>query len=416
MKLVKYSMGVGDRFGQQGKAQLKALMKAHKELGLEVAPVWNKSNREHQIIGTQPDSVRTEADNAVKALGYDGPYYVDADHINAKTVHGFIASSDFFTLDVADFIGEKPEESELKAFVEANKKYVGDFKIPGIDHTFNVTEDLLVEIGSKFLFAVKQAKEVYTIIKDNKGDFIAELSMDEVDVPQTPLEMFFILSAVAAQEIPIQTIAPKFTGDFFKGIDYVGDIDKFTQEFEEDILVLKYAVKEFGLPENIKLSVHSGSDKFSIYPIMGKIIKKQGTGIHIKTAGTTWLEEVIGLAIAGEDGLAVAKEIYRQGYEKREDFMAPYRTVIDINEDNLPSPDEVDLWSSEKYANTLRHDQENPDFNLDFRQLIHISYKIAAKMGDKYLNMVQKYEDIVGNEVTTNIFDRHIMRVFNYVV
>ncbi|MFC0877500.1 tagaturonate epimerase family protein [Saccharicrinis sp. FJH2] len=416
MKLVKYSMGVGDRFGQQGKAQLKALMKAHKELGLEVAPVWNKSNREHQIIGTQPDSVRTEADNAVKALGYDGPYYVDADHINAKTVHGFIASSDFFTLDVADFIGEKPEESELKAFVEANKKYVGDFKIPGIDHTFNVTEDLLVEIGSKFLFAVKQAKEVYTIIKDNKGDFIAELSMDEVDVPQTPLEMFFILSAVAAQEIPIQTIAPKFTGDFFKGIDYVGDIDKFTQEFEEDILVLKYAVKEFGLPENIKLSVHSGSDKFSIYPIMGKIIKKQGAGIHIKTAGTTWLEEVIGLAIAGEDGLAIAKEIYRQGYEKREDFMAPYRTVIDINEDNLPSPDEVDLWSSEKYANTLRHDQENADYNLDFRQLIHISYKIAAKMGDKYLSMVQKYEDIVGNEVTTNIFDRHIMRVFNYVV
>lgn len=415
MKIVKYSMGVGDRFAQQGKAQLSAILKAKSELGVPVAPVWNKSNREHQIIGTKPDTVRIEADAAVKALGYDGAYYVDADHINASTVQDFIAPSDFFTLDVADFIGEKPDASDLSAFVEANKKYLGSFSIPGIDETFSITESMLVEWGNNFLYAVKQAKKVYDIIKDNKGDFIAELSMDEVDTPQSPLEMFFILSMVAAEGIPIQTIAPKFTGDFFKGIDYVGDIEKFTKEFEEDILVLQFAIKELGMPETLKLSVHSGSDKFSIYPIMGKLIKKYDTGIHIKTAGTTWLEEVIGLSMGGEDGLAMAKEIYKKGYENRKDFMAPYLTVIDINESNLPDPAEVDLWSSEKFANTLRHDQEHPDFNLDFRQLIHISYKIAAKMGDAYINMLKKYEDIVANEVSTNIFDRHIMRVFNYV-
>lgn len=415
MKIVKYSMGVGDRFGQQGKAQLKAILKAHAEFGVKVAPVWNKSNREHQIIGTKPDTVRLEADEAVKALQYDGPYYVDADHINASTVQEFLEPSDFFTLDVADFIGEKPKDEDLKAFIEANRKYLGDFNIPGIEHTFNVSEGMLDEFGNKFLYAVKQAKAVYSIIEKSKDDFIAELSMDEVDTPQSPLEMFFILSMIAAEGIPVQTIAPKFTGDFFKGIDYVGDVDKFTQEFEEDILVLQHAIKEFGLPETLKLSVHSGSDKFSIYPIMGKLIKKYDTGIHIKTAGTTWLEEVIGLSIGGDDGLEMAKEIYRKGYEKRKEFMAPYLTVIDINESNLPDPDVVDLWSSEKFADTLRHDQEHPDFNLDFRQLIHISYKIAAKMGDKYLNMLKKYEDIVANEVTTNIFDRHMMRVFKYV-
>ena len=104
MILGKYSIGIGDRFGHQGKAQLAALTKA-KEAGVDITPVWNKSNREHGIIGTRPMEVRREADQAVKACGWKAPYFVDADHIGLSNVDGFIEASDFFTLDVADYIG-----------------------------------------------------------------------------------------------------------------------------------------------------------------------------------------------------------------------------------------------------------------------------------------------------------------------
>ena len=97
MKLGKHSIGVGDRFTHQGEAQLRAIMKAN-EKGLNISPVWNKSNREHIYVGTKPEDTRVEADNAVKALGYEGLYFVDADHINLDTVSNYVAMSDFFTL------------------------------------------------------------------------------------------------------------------------------------------------------------------------------------------------------------------------------------------------------------------------------------------------------------------------------
>ena len=97
LKLPKFSVGVGDRFAHQAKAQLAACIKAG-ELGVEVVPVWNKSNREHMIIGTDPNQTRSAADAAVKELGWSKPYFLDADHINLKTVDRFIAPCDFFTL------------------------------------------------------------------------------------------------------------------------------------------------------------------------------------------------------------------------------------------------------------------------------------------------------------------------------
>jgi hypothetical protein len=237
--------------------------------------------------------------------------------------------------------------------------------------------------------------------------------MDEVENPQTPVYLLFILKMLADKGVPAQTIAPKFTGRFNKGVDYRGDLKQFAREFEEDVLVIDYAVKEFGLPEELKLSVHSGSDKFSIYPIMAEIIKKHNKGLHLKTAGTTWLEEVIGLAVAGGEGLDLAKKIYANSYNRKEELCAPYADVIDIDESKLPSVDEVNTWSNEKFANTLRHIPEHPDYNSNFRQLIHVAYKVAAEMDDVYYGMLEKYADIIGHCVEENIYDRHLKRLFN---
>lgn len=412
-KLGKYSFGVGDRFAHQGEAQLTALMKA-KEIGIEFTPVWNKSNREHTTVNSNPSETRTEADSAVDALAWEGDYFVDADHINMSNVDWFIESSDFFTLDVADYIGKAADENEIKAFIEQNRKYIGEIKIPGINETIQIDKELLTSITKKFLFAVKKAAHIYTYIVEKKGSgaFIPEVSMDEVEEAQTPVELFFILSAISFYNIPAQTIAPKFTGRFNKGVDYVGDLALFKKEFEEDLLVIDFAIKEFELPENLKLSIHSGSDKFSIYPIMGELIKKYDKGIHIKTAGTTWCEEVVGLAMAGGDSLQMVKDIYCEALTKLEELSAPYATVIDINKDSLPSEKEVKLWTAEKFASNLRHIPEHENYNSSFRQLIHVGYKIAASYGQKYTDALKNHKVLVGEQITTNIFDRHIKRLF----
>lgn len=412
--LSKYSLGVGDRFSHEGKAQLKAIMKANKA-GLEIVPVWNKSNREHTYVHSTPVDTRKEADEAVKALGYKGQYLVDADHINLNTVAPFVPVSDFFTLDVAAYIGKESPKTEIEAFLSSCQKYIGRLSIPGMAEPLDITRELIEEIAGKFLAATQQASEIYNYLRKEKGEgnFITEVSMDEVETPQTPIELLFILKMLADKGVPAQTIAPKFTGRFNKGVDYVGNLDQFAKEFEEDVLVIDYAVKEFGLPKELKLSVHSGSDKFSIYPIMAKIIKKYDKGLHLKTAGTTWLEEVIGLAIAGDDGLDAAKKIYAASHDRKEELCAPYADVIDIDASKLPSIDEVKEWSGEKFANTLRHIPGHPDYNPNFRQLIHVAYKVAAEMGTEYTSLLEKYADVVGNCVEENLYDRHLKRLFD---
>jgi hypothetical protein len=413
MILEKYSFGIGDRFGHQGRAQLGAIIEA-KKLGVDITPVWNKSNREHMAIHTAPLDTRKAADAAVNALGYSGPYRVDADHINLKNVDGFIESSDFFTLDVADFIGQKAAKNDIDRFVEKYKKYTDLLQIPHIADTFIITATMIETIAGKYLLAVKEAGKIYHHIEStkSKANFIAEVSMDETNVPQTPIEMFFILAAIADEGIPAQTIAPKFTGRFNKGVDYVGDVAQFAKEFEQDVAVIAFAIKEFGLPKNLKLSIHSGSDKFSVYGAINRTLRKFNAGVHVKTAGTTWLEEVIGLAMAGGEGLAVAKRIYREAMGLFDELCRPYATVIDIDKAKLPGPDAVDKWSGEDYASTLRHDQRCAMYNPHFRQLVHVGYKVAAQMGEAYLCALEKCEDIIAANVQYNLLERHIKPIF----
>ena len=413
MNLEKYSFGIGDRFGHQGRAQLQAIIKA-KQACIDITPVWNKSHREHTIIGTAPGDVRSEADAAVKTLGWGGSYRVDADHIGLKNVDLFIDSSDFFTLDVADFIGEPADEAAIKAFVEKHKNLVGSVQIPGIDEALNITAEQIKAIAAKTLLAVTEAGKIYRHIATTKGagNFITEVSMDETDQPQTPVEMLFILAAIADEGIPAQTIAPKFTGRFNKGVDYVGDVAQFGKEFEEDLAVIAFAVKEFGLPKELKLSVHSGSDKFSIYGPINKALKKFGAGLHLKTAGTTWLEELIGLALAGGEGLSISKEVYTNALGRFDELCGPYATVIDIDKSGLPSPETVEKWSGEQYADALRHDQSCASYNRNFRQLLHVGYKVAAEMGDEFLDALKRYEETIAQNVTQNIFERHIKPIF----
>ncbi len=407
-------MGIGDRFGQQGRAQLEAFRLLNLNEKVLAAPVWNKSNREHNTVGTLPDTVRQEADAAVKSCGWDEAYFVDADHINLKNVAPFIKSSDFFTLDVADFIGETMDEGEIYGFLARHNDLVGTHTIEGIADPVTLTRHQAAEYLRSTLFAIRQAGRIFKHIVSERGsdDFVTEISMDETDMPQTPLMLLVILAAISEERIPVQTIAPKFSGRFNKGVDYVGDPVAFGSEFEQDVCVTRYAAKRFDLPHNLKLSVHSGSDKFSLYPHIARILKQHDVGVHIKTAGTTWLEEVTGLAASEGEGLAVAKDIYALALTRFEELCAPYATVIDVHLDRLPDIADVRSWSGERFAAALRHIPSEERFNSDFRQLMHVSYKIAAELGDRYLNALTANEATVAAHVTENIYQRHLKPIF----
>ena len=284
--LEKFSFGVGDRFAHQAKSQLRAFQMLAAD-GVQVAPVWNKSNREHTFVGSEPQSVLDAAKAAVAELDWKKGWHVDADHIRLETVERFLPCSDFFTLDVADSIGKPAAAEDVKAFVDRHPELVGTISIPKIATPFQTTRADIERIVAKYLLAVQDAGKIHRHIAAAKGadNFIAEVSMDETDAPQTPPELLVILAAIADKKIRAQTIAPKFTGRFNKGVDYVGDLVQFEREFHDDLAVIAFAVARYGLPENLKLSVHSGSDKFSLYPIIRRTLPKFGAGVHLKTAG-----------------------------------------------------------------------------------------------------------------------------------
>lgn len=412
-KIESYTFGMGDRFGAQGRAQLEAILAARKQ-DIDVYPVWNKSFREHGIVGTEPCSLRAEADEAVKALGWEGSYYVDADHIRIETVDAFIPGSNFFTLDVADYVGKAPAQTELDAWLKSLQPHIGSLDIDGLDAPLEVGEEAARAAAAKYLTAIVEAGRLYRHIEAKKGrdNFVTEVSIDETDQPQTPADLFYLLSMMAQQGIPVQTVAPKFTGRFNKGVDYVGDLKQFEKEFHADLCIIRFAVKTFGLPESLKISVHSGSDKFSLYPIIRRLIREHGAGLHVKTAGTTWLEEVIALARADGEALQIAKEIYATSLARYDELAAPYATVIDIDKAKLPSAEEVNDWSSEQFVAALEHDQSNPGYNPNLRQLIHVGFKVAAEMGERYQNALRENAELIGAGVRDNLLKRHLLPIF----
>ena len=350
----------------------------------------------------------------MRSLGWSRPYFLDADHINLNTFERFLAPCDFFTIDVADNIGQKSDPDQIARFVARHPELQGTLHIPEIDQPFHLDKTSVERVATQFLAAVQHAGEIFRAIAKRKGEdnFVAEISLDETDTPQTPAELLIILAAIADESIPVQTIAPKFTGRFNKGVDYSGDVSQFAREFREDLATIAYAVKQYRLATNLKLSVHSGSDKFSIYPSIREGLAEFGAGVHVKTAGTTWLEEVVGLAEAGGEGLVLAKQIYAEAFAHAAELCAPYATVIDIDTGKLPSPDDVSRWNSEQVAHALRHDLHNPAYNPNVRQLLHVGFKIAARMGSRYTDALEANREIISRNVTHNLFERHIRPLF----
>ena len=357
MKLSKYSVGTGDRFAHQAKAQLRACIRAL-ESGVEVIPVWNKSNREHTIIGSEPLQCGSAADAAVKALGWKHPYFCDADHITSQTVGRF--------LECVRLLHHRC----CRLHWPPARRTTSMHSSSGILTCWNAsnstaqaspsrsrTEILRQTAPEIFDRRAKKAGEVYRIIEEPKEKATSSRKSRWMRPTraQSPVELLIILAAIADEGIPVQTIAPKFSGRFNKGVDYVGDVAQFEREFALDVAAIAYAVRAIRSAGESQAQRALRQRQVLHLPAIHATMKQFDAGVHLKTAGTTWLEELIGLAEAGGEGLELAKEIYAEAFAHRDELCAPYAAVIDIDTCKVALPGEVEGWSSEQYTSALRH-------------------------------------------------------------
>ena len=150
-------------------------------------------------MGTQPHTLREEADSAINASDYNGSYYLDADHITLDTVDSFVDSHNFFTLDISEHIGREDDSEAIDSFVKSLEPHLGKIELPGIDEPVELTEEVAHSTAKNFLYAIRQARVTYDLIAERKGadNFVTEVSVDETDKPQTPDMLFVILAAIA---------------------------------------------------------------------------------------------------------------------------------------------------------------------------------------------------------------------------
>ena len=277
------------------------------EAGVEVVPVWNKSNREHSFIGSEPASVLAAAQEAVAGARLEGRLACrcrphppgDRGSLSSRTP---ISSPSMWPTPSAS----PPRPADVAAFVERHPELIGTVAIPGIDRPFQITRAEVERIAGKFLLAVQDAGKIYRHIAEKKGAGAADRrSLDGRD-------RFAADAAGAAghprghrgrrnsRRRPSRRNSP---AALIKASITWATCGSSSRSFTTTSPSSPFAVQRYGLPANLKLSVHSGSDKFSLYPIIRRVLPQFDAGLHLKTAGTTWLEELIGLAEAGGEGL-----------------------------------------------------------------------------------------------------------------
>ncbi|HHE55220.1 MAG TPA: hypothetical protein ENL21_05515, partial [Caldithrix abyssi] len=338
---------------------------------------------------------------------------LDADHISLKNVDFFIDICNFFTIDIAEEINASLSEDEERKLRNLILKLGFQTQLANLP-IFQWNESFVANFLKTYGKALLEAQKIYRYIltKHSRQQNVIEISMDEGPVAQSAQEIYLILYLLTQLNVKLDTIAPRFAGLFLKGIDYQGNTEQFKNQTADFLKVLQWFQKHSGQPEHLKLSLHTGSDKFSLYPILNRLLNQFQTGLHLKTAGTTWLEELIGLCEGGAAGLQFVKSLYRSAIAQMDQLLQPYAAIVRIDRQNLPLPDELDNWNAEQLVRSLRHNQSDSLFNKDLRQLFHISYGLAAQYGNTFYELLETYRSEIERNVTENLFDRHIKPLF----
>ncbi|MHC2995587.1 MAG: tagaturonate epimerase family protein [Candidatus Atribacteria bacterium] len=391
------SFGTGDRLGIATPAHIRAFK--DKDLFPILA---QQSVREMARTERNWQKVLDDATWGCFEAGYEGPFGADADHV--KEIDDLKDAVDcgytMFTLDPSDFIrkdiSKLNEKEKYKFYNKIPEKK--DLENLYLNKTYTFDDQILAFNGNSlkaliliYFDALKHVVKCFNFLKDyKKGNFDLEISIDETPTVTSPLAHLFVVLELKRRGVDFQNLALHFLGDWQKGIDYKGDIEKFAQEFSIHATI----AKEIG---GYKLSLHSGSDKFSVYPIFAQ--KTEGL-YHIKTAGTSWLEAVKVIAMK-EPGLY--REIHRFAFENFEKDRVSYNLTTDLS--HVP---DIDTIADDELINLFKQN--------DSRQLIHITYGSILKTKDdkgKYIfkdriyKILFKYEEDHYRELSNHI-RRHL--------
>jgi hypothetical protein len=302
------SFGFGDRLGLATPGHIAAAK------GSGFAPIFaQQSVRENARTGRTPQQVIDDAKRAVEAAQWDAPWGADADHLKSPDdLPPFVAAGyTFYTVDPGEYVDNAADADPLPVlrkkatelnWDELSALYLNHYDETGFG-TFNT--HTLLRAAVKYGRAVQHTVRMYRRLSLMKDKFDFEISVDETDSPTTPLEHFFIATELTRLGVRFTSLAPRFIGRFEKGVDYIGDLTALDLELAKHAAVTAH----FG---TYKLSLHSGSDKFSVYPL---IARYWGECLHVKTAGTSYLEALRVLARLEPD---LFRDIYayaRQHYE-----------------------------------------------------------------------------------------------------
>jgi len=380
------SFGFGDRLGLATPGHIASVK------GTKFAPIFaQQSVRENTRTGRTPQQVMDDAQRAVDAAKWDAPWGADADHL--KTVDDilpFIAAGyTFFTVDPGEHVDNAADTDS----VEALKQKVASLNWDELSALYLSGDgeqawgkfaksplgeaESLMRATIKYGRAIQHAVSMFKRLSELTDAFDFEISVDETDSPTTPLEHFFIANELTRKGVKFTSLAPRFIGRFEKGVDYIGDLNALDMELSKHAAVTAH----FG---TYKLSLHSGSDKFSVYPL---VAKHWGERIHVKTAGTSYLEALRVLAKHEPD---LFTKIYALGRERYETDKKTYHVSAELNK--LPNTNDLPSLLEDFHA----------------REVLHVTFGSAlAQFGVELKAALVKYDDAYYDGLKKH-FHRHL--------
>lgn len=388
---LRKSFGFGDRLGSAGKGHLAAL----KQSGF-AGVLAQQSIRELTRTGRTADEVMEAARRAIADEGYNRPWGVDADHLKTKEDVARMAEAGytFFTIDPSEFVNNHADgmaAAELAPLIRTMENegiLAPSWRERLLGKSFETEcgllqfdRESLERAAVKYARAVAHCQTMAGFMESDCGgrDFEIEVSVDETDSPTSPLEHLFFALGLRERGVRVVSLAPRFVGDFEKGIDYRGD----RQVFEENLRWHAAIARAFG---PYKLSIHSGSDKFSIYPVIGRVC---GDLLHVKTAGTSYLEALRVVIRADRE---LAREILLFSASRFAEDRASYHISTSLSE-------------VEKLSRTGPNDLEPILLGTDGgRQLLHVTFGSVLTIGKT--SGGQSFKEAV-NEVLEGEADLH---------
>jgi len=357
------SAGFGDRLGLATPGHARAVRRFS-----SIAPIFaQQSVRENDRTGRTAQQVLDDATWGLFQEGWCDPWGADADHLKtASDADAFVAAGyTLYTIDPGDHVDgatHTASPAEVKAKVQAlpwhaledtaqdmERRYLGRFFDLG-DAALTFDREALWRAAAKYGRAIAHTVRMYRHLADRMADrsFELEVSVDEMETPTSPAEHLFIASELPRLGVRWVSLAPRFVGRFEKGVDYIGNLERFSEEFAGHVAVAR-ALGPY------KLSVHSGSDKFSIYPIVARLAESL---VHLKTAGTSYLEA---LSVVASIDPSLFREILAFALEQYEEERLTYHVSADPS--RVPPPERL-------------ADSELPGvLNLfDGRQVLHVTF------------------------------------------